>query len=59
VPLRVPEKCGELWALGSLATGALVGFLFGVPRWTAPKDKKASSAPARYLPNTNIEKLSD
>lgn len=47
----------QLWAMASLATGALVGFIFGVPKWTRPKAK--SSARERYEPNTNIEKLSD
>lgn len=48
-----------LWAMGSLATGALVGFLFGVPRWLAAKGEIAGIERTRYEPNTNIEKLSD
>jgi hypothetical protein len=46
-----------LWGLGSLAIGALVGFLFGVPRWVAAQH--AGDGRTRYEPNTNIEKLSD
>lgn len=48
-----------LWAMGSLATGALVGFVFGVPRWIAARGKAATGERTRYEPNTNIEKLSD
>lgn len=48
-----------LWAMGSLATGALVGFLFGVPRWVAAKGQAAAVERTRYEPNTNIEQLSD
>jgi hypothetical protein len=48
-----------LWAMGSLSTGALVGFLFGVPRWIAAKGTTTTIARTRYEPNTNIEKLSD
>lgn len=47
-----------LWGLGSLAVGALVGFLFGVPRWVAAKGAAADGR-TTYEPNTNIEKLSD
>jgi hypothetical protein len=47
----------QLWAMASLASGALIGFIFGVPKWTRPQTK--SSERERYEPNTNIEKLSD
>jgi hypothetical protein len=47
----------QLWAMAALASGALVGFIFGVPKWTRPKT--VSSERERYEPNTNIEKLSD
>lgn len=42
-----------LWAMACIATGALIGFLFGVPR--------ANPAAARgpYLHNTNVEAVSD
>jgi hypothetical protein len=45
-----------LWAMGCLASGALVGFIFGVPRWIQPA---GAVERARYEPNTNIEQLSD
>jgi uncharacterized membrane protein len=48
-----------LWAMGSLATGALVGFLFGVPRWIAPEGNTNGQPRGGYQPNTNIEMLSD
>jgi hypothetical protein len=47
----------SLWAMASLATGALVGFVFGVPRWLPSKE--SATARERYVPNANIEKLSD
>jgi hypothetical protein len=47
----------QLWAMASVAAGALVGFIFGVPKWTRPKT--ITSQRERYEPNTNIEKLSD
>jgi hypothetical protein len=40
--------------MGSLATGGLLGFLFGVPRWVAP-EKIDGRVPSGYQPNTNIE----
>jgi len=56
-----PWRSGALylWAIGSLATGALIGFLFGVPRWIAAKGQPTAVERTRYVPNTNIEKLSD
>ena len=54
--------------LASLAAGALVGFLFGVPRYRteqstpttaqAASNLTASGLP-RYIPNTNLEQISD
>jgi uncharacterized membrane protein len=54
-----PWRSGALylWGLSSLAIGALVGFLFGVPRWVA--GQQSGDGRTRYEPNTNIEKLSD
>lgn len=48
-----------LWAMGCIAAGALVGFLFGVPRWVSSSADKTGNSKDRYEPNTNIEKLSD
>ncbi len=42
------------WA--GLASGALIGFVFGVPKWVG---LKIGSPRERYQPNANIEKLSD
>jgi hypothetical protein len=52
----VPEHfaTASLWAMMCIATGALLGFLFGVPR--VNPDTKASSY---LIPNTNIETVSD
>lgn len=52
-----------LWAIGCLVCGAVIGFLFGVPKTgadKAPADKPATGqARGGYRPNTNIEELSD
>lgn len=64
---------GFLYASAFFAAGALLGFLFGIPRSVAPesekKDKSAAlgtpeSKPgdnrrARYTTNTNLEEISD
>lgn len=42
------------WGLMCLATGALVGFLFGVPRVTLDADRRVT-----HRPNSNIEVVSD
>ena len=43
-----------LWAMGCIAAGALIGFLFGVPR------ANPTAAPAsQFLHNTNVEAVSD
>ena len=43
-----------LWAMGCIAAGALIGFLFGVPR------ANPGVAPAsQFLHNTNVEAVSD
>jgi len=42
-----------LWAMGCIATGALIGFLFGVPR------ANPGAATGRFLHNTNVEAVSD
>lgn len=44
----------SLWAMACLASGALVGFLFGVPKFNS----KGAKAVA-YRPNSNIEVVSD
>jgi len=55
--------------LSSLSIGALVGFLFGVPRYRTERDggspeeddtraREARNEP-RYIPNTNLEQISD
>jgi hypothetical protein len=45
----------SLWAMSCVATGALIGFLFGVPRF----NPHAAPAEDRLLPNTNVEAVSD
>jgi hypothetical protein len=47
----------DVWAMACLAAGALVGFVFGVPKWVRPNGRDAKRE--RYEPNANIEKLSD
>jgi hypothetical protein len=47
-----PTAC--LWAMMCIATGALIGFLFAVPR-VNPEAKSASF----FITNTNIEQVSD
>jgi len=53
--LGVPGRLGlaSLWAMGCIAAGALLGFLFGVPR------ANPAAATGRYLHNTNVEAVSD
>ncbi|WP_224373045.1 DoxX-like family protein [Hyalangium versicolor] len=51
------HSVSSLWAMACLSTGALIGFIFGVPRYL--KRKQGVEKAARYVPNTNIEKLSD
>jgi len=56
-----------LWAMGLLAGGALVGFIFGVPRTgadepgrtRADETSKSGFIGRGYRPNANIEVLSD
>jgi hypothetical protein len=64
---------GMLLAGGSLLSGSLLGFLFGVPRSarlpgaTTPAERASqpaagisdADAPDRYRPNTNLEEVSD
>jgi uncharacterized membrane protein len=47
---------GGLWGMACLACGALIGFVFGVPRWVG---SRADRRDELYRPNANIEKLSD
>jgi uncharacterized membrane protein len=43
-----------LWAMACLASGALIGFLFAVPRLNP-----AARVTTRLMPNTNVEAVSD
>jgi len=54
--IGVPGQLGLafLWAMGCIASGALIGFLFGVPRVNP-----AHPATGRLLDNTNVEAVSD
>jgi hypothetical protein len=73
--LAVDGDGGEVFAVGlltataSFAAGALIGFLFGIPR-SAAKAKAAEAGAAtegektaaeaqHFLPNTNLEEISD
>jgi uncharacterized membrane protein len=51
-----PPMLGSLWGMACLASGALIGFVFGVPRWVGSSSDNHNDV---YKPNTNIEKLSD
>jgi uncharacterized membrane protein len=53
--IGVPGQLGlaYLWAMGCIAAGALIGFLFGVPR------ANPAAVTGRYLHNTNVEAVSD
>jgi hypothetical protein len=53
---------GVLAALGAAAwlSGGVLGFLFGVPRLRAASaQSNASSAASTFVPNTNLEQISD
>lgn len=53
---------GAFLAGAATATGSLMGFLFGVPRAAPPAAREAVGAGRRrhpYLPNTNLEQISD
>jgi uncharacterized membrane protein len=54
--IGVPGHLGlaYLWAMAGIATGALIGFLFGVPRVNP-----AAAATGELLHNTNVEAVSD
>ena len=47
-----------LLLFGTLATGALLGFLFGIPR-TAHAGVPGAPAPVQYWSNDNLEQISD
>lgn len=49
-----PRSVAYLWAMMCLASGALVGFLFGVPKFNSEAAKEAA-----LRPNSNIEVVSD
>lgn len=53
--IGVPGQLGlaYLWAMGCIAAGALIGFLFGVPR------ANPAAATGQFLHNTNVEAVSD
>lgn len=60
-----------LWAVACLACGAIIGFLFGIPRFlqgeqTTPLSQMPPNTPSNgspkssgYIPNTNLEQISD
>ncbi len=52
-----------LFGLAAFLAGALLGFLFGVPRYkpdpTAPPAASGVTPALRFLPNTNLEQISD
>ena len=59
-----------LWAAACLACGAIIGFLFGIPRFlqgdNAPPVRENQGNPnaraqksSHYIPNTNLEQISD
>jgi tetratricopeptide (TPR) repeat protein len=52
---------GLLTAAGSFCAGALVGFLFGIPRTAAQQAAEGGdgSSEHAYTPNTNLEQISD
>jgi hypothetical protein len=52
---------GLLVAGGAFLAGGLLGFLFGIPRSIGGAETEATDATrrARYLPNTNLEQISD
>jgi hypothetical protein len=45
-------------SFGSAVVGGLVGFLFGIPR-ARQVDQVAGRVTGRYVPNTNLERISD
>lgn len=53
---------GAFLAGAATALGSFIGFLFGVPRSREPQkqgDAMLSHEPNSYLPNTNLEQISD
>jgi hypothetical protein len=57
---------GLLTAVTSASVGGLLGFLFGIPRTLQDGDSQdagvlrhENGAPSAYLPNTNLEQISD
>lgn len=48
-----------LLTLAASLSGALPGFLFGIPRFNRTSPRREDEKPARYLPNTNLEEVSD
>lgn len=52
---------GVLAALGAAAwlAGGVLGFIFGVPRLRAATSPTASAATTTFIPNTNLEQISD
>jgi uncharacterized membrane protein len=55
VSIGAPGRLGtaNLWAMACIAAGALIGFLFGVPR------ANPAAATGAFLHNTNVEAVSD
>jgi hypothetical protein len=48
-----------IWALSALACGALLGFLFGIPRVQQGRIESVSAPEYRQRVNTNMEEISD
>ena len=55
IAVGAPGRLGtaNLWAMACISAGALIGFLFGVPR------ANPAAAKGAYLHNTNVEAVSD
>jgi hypothetical protein len=62
VDALVTVGTGAFLAGAATATGSFVGFLFGVPRAghsATPESGESSRTEQPYLPNTNLEQISD
>jgi hypothetical protein len=47
-------------AIAAWLAGSLLGFLFGVPRFQSVRTESSGKVdPATYIPNTNLEQISD
>ena len=59
VTITIPNFSVGIWSLAALASGALLGFLFGVPRVQQSVDDGADAPRYRLTVNTNLEQISD